>query len=142
MKLICLGIFMFAFATAQAAWAATCAPSSTPKAVVQAQVDAYNKHDVEAFASCYADQVTIVDLAGKRAALNGMDALKTVYAFLNKAPREFGVEILRRTVSGPVVVDLERIHGLSAGQPSVPDSLAVYEVRDGRILHVSFPPAR
>lgn len=113
--------------------------SNDPAEVVQAQVDAYNAHDIAVFASCYADGVTVTDLSGKRPAITGVTALKRSYAFLATAPKEFRVVIVQRVVNGSVVVDQERLMGLppDKGQP---EAIAVYEVRDGKIQHVWFPP--
>jgi len=110
-----------------------------PVSVVQAQVDAYNAHDVAKFASCYADDVSITDLSGKRPVVVGTAALKKAYAFLETKPKAFRVEIVQRVVNGAVVVDQEQIMGLPAdkGQPK---ALAVYEVREGKIQKVWFPP--
>jgi hypothetical protein len=90
--------------------------ASSPAEVVQAQVDAYNAHDVEAFATCYADDASVVDLAGKRPEVRGQAALKDAFAFLGRMPRDFGVDIVKRVSNGPVVVDLEHLHGLPPGQ--------------------------
>ncbi|MDG2537758.1 nuclear transport factor 2 family protein [Dyella jiangningensis] len=110
-----------------------------PVSVVQAQVDAYNAHDVAKFASCYADDVSIIDLSGKRPDIVGAAALKQAYAFLETKPKEFRVEIVQRVVNGPVVVDQEQLFGLppDKGQPK---ALAIYEVRDGKIQKAWFPP--
>lgn len=113
--------------------------SADPIQVVQAQVDAYNAHDIDAFAACYADNVTISDLSGKRPTIVGIPALKKAYAFLARVPKEFHVAITERVASGPTVVDRERVIGLpkDKGQP---EAIAVYEVRDGKIQNVWFPP--
>lgn len=112
---------------------------SGPAEVVQAQVDAYNAHDVQAFAACYADDADVVDLSGKRPEVKGQAALKQAFAFLGKVPGDFGVDIVKRVVNGPVVIDLEHLHGLPPGK-QMPDSLAVYEVRNGKIARLWFPP--
>jgi hypothetical protein len=119
--------------------AQTCGHSTDPAQIVQAQVDAYNAHDIDAFAACYADDTTLIDLSGKRPPVHGMAALKTTFAFLKTAPKDFHVDILQRSVNGPIVVDQERLIGLppAKGQPQ---AFAVYEVRDGKIKNVWFPP--
>ena len=119
----------------------TCgAASSSPDDVVQAQVDAYNAHDVDRFASCYADDVTLKSLAGDRPDVKGIEALKTTYKFLTTAPKEFGVEVVKRVVNGPIVVYLERVHGRAANSTAPTDSSVVYEVRNGKIVSAWFPP--
>jgi putative hydrolase of HD superfamily len=119
---------------------AACSKSADPEQVVQAQLVAYNAHDVEAFAACYADNVIVTDLSGKHPVVKGIAALKTEYAFLTKVPKAFRVQIVKRIVNGSIVVDHERVLGLPADK-GTPESVAVYEVRAGRILNVWFPPA-
>ncbi|RUL75418.1 nuclear transport factor 2 family protein [Dyella choica] len=113
--------------------------AADPVKVVQEQVDAYNAHDIDAFAACYADNATIRDLSGKRPVITGIAALKTTFAFLAKVPKDYHVDIVQRTVTGPTVVDHERVMGLPAGKGQ-PEAIAVYEVRDGKIQNVWFPP--
>lgn len=119
--------------------AMACSDKSTdPVQIVQAQVDAYNAHDIDAFATCYADNVTITDLSGKRPVIVGIAALKKTYAFLAKQPKAFRVAIVQRMANGPTVVDHEKMLGLPADKGQ-PEAIAVYEVRDGKIQHVWFP---
>lgn len=113
--------------------------SSSPAEVVQAQVDACNAHDLAAFTACYADDTRVIDLSGKRAERKGQGALTQAFAFLGKVPRGFGVDIVKRVVNGPVVIDLEHVRGLPRGKHA-PDSLAMYEVRHGKIATLWFPP--
>lgn len=119
--------------------AAACGTSSDPEHVVQAQLDAYNAHDIDAFAACYADDAIIYNLAANKAPRKGIPALREDYAFLAKVPKEFHAEIVKRIVSGPIVVDHEHPVGLPADKRAI-DAIAVYEVRDGKILNVWFPP--
>lgn len=118
---------------------ATCGTSPDPERVVQAQLDAYNAHDIDAFAACYADDATIYNLAANKAPRKGIPALREDYAFLAQVPKGFRAEIVKRIVSGPIVVDHERPVGLPADKRAI-DAIAVYEVRDGKILNVWFPP--
>lgn len=116
--------------------------SLTPAEVVDAQFAAYNSRDLDAFAACYADSVTMVDLSGKNPVIEGKAALLNAFAYLAKPPKiaGTGVRIIERVVNGPIVVDKERPVGTPEGK-TLPDLLAVYEVRDGRILKVWFPPS-
>ncbi|HEV2622657.1 MAG TPA: nuclear transport factor 2 family protein [Frateuria sp.] len=121
---------------------AACGPAGgSPAQVVQAQVDAYNAHDVDALVACYADDASLEYLSGGHPPIEGRDAIRKAFGFLAGQPQAFGVQIVERIVSGPVVIDLERLHGLPAGN-RWPDSTVVYEVRDGRIAKAWFPPAR
>lgn len=119
----------------------SCGDASDPASVVDAQVAAYNAHDVDAFAACYAADVRIHDLSGRNPLRRGQAELKKAYAFLHKVPDGFRVRIVRRIVSGPIVVDHERVLGLPEKE-GTPEAIAVYEVRGGRIEQVWFPPKR
>jgi hypothetical protein len=121
--------------------AQTCGNSQDPVQVIQTQLDAYNAHNLDAFAACYADDVTITDLSGKRPIIHGVAALKTTYAFLPKAPKGFHADLVQRSSSGPIVVDHERLMGLPP-EKGQPEAFAVYEVRNGKIQNVWFPPAK
>jgi putative hydrolase of HD superfamily len=127
-------------------WAApACGTSTDPAAVVQAQVDAYNKHDVEAFLTCYANNATVYWLDGKKVPAKGIEALRTEFAFLGKIPPAgagFGVDIVAKTVTGPTIANVEHMRGLPPNAPPVPDTLVLYEVRDGKIQNVWFAPAK
>ncbi|TCV97830.1 hypothetical protein EC912_101847 [Luteibacter rhizovicinus] len=140
-----LGLFLAcASASAQTGGApasATCGTSTDPAQVVDAQLAAYNAHDVDAFAACYAPDVSIYDLTGKNPVHHGIAELKKTYAFLKTVPAAFRADIVTRIVNGPIVVDHERILGLPADK-GTPEAVAVYEVRDGKILNVWFPPKK
>jgi hypothetical protein len=122
-------------------YAACLAPhvEATPSAVVDAQFAYYNAHNVEAFASCYAEDVEMVYLDGSGKAMLGRADMLEKFAFLRRMPPEMGVQIVQRTVVGPTVIDKEHVVGLPSGK-TVPDLAAVYEVRDGLIVRVWFPP--
>ena len=107
--------------------------------IVQGQVEAYNDHDIEKFASFYGDEISIYDLSGDKPATKGIIALKKAYAWLATAPPGYRVEIIERIVNGSIVVDLERVYGLPDGKGH-PEFFAIYEVREGKIINVWFPP--
>lgn len=120
---------------------ATCGDSSDPASVVDAQLAAYNAHDIDAFSACYSTDVRIHDLSGRYPVRSGQAELRKAYAFLHDVPAAFGVRIVRRIESGPIVVDHERIVGLPEKE-GTPEAVAVYEVRNGKISQVWFPPKR
>ena len=117
-----------------------CGESTAPEAVVQTQVDAYNAHDIERFLQCYADDITIHDLSGKDPPVKGIAELRKDYQWLSKAPREFRVQIIKRVTVGRIVVDVERVLGLPKDK-GTPEVVAIFEVRDGKIRNVWFPPS-
>ena len=104
----------------------------TPQAVAQAQLDAYNAHDVEALCALYADdacQYRHPDIL----LAQGRQAIRQRYAerFASSAP---SAQLLQRIVSGNTVVDSERVHEDS----SYTELLAIYEVMHGQIAKAWF----
>jgi hypothetical protein len=138
---LCFGGAIVLAATSSHAACLAPGVESTPAAVVDAQFAYYNAHNVDAFASCYAENVEMVYLDGSRPAIRGRAGILTAFAFLKTMPKEMGVQIVQRTVTGPTVMDKEHVVGLPAGKV-LPDMAAVYEVRDGQIVKVWFPPSR
>ena len=122
-----------------------CGSSSDPAVVVQAQVDAYNKHDLQALLNCYADNATVSWLDGRKAAAKGTKALHDECAFLAAIPPAgagFGVDVVTKTITGPTVANVEHMRGLPPGAPPVPYTVVIYEVRDGKIVNAWFAPAK
>jgi hypothetical protein len=67
---------------------------------VEKQFDAYNAHDLEAFAACYSEDFTAYRMPTMTPSLQGKDALVTFYRnhrFNNKALR---AELLSRNRAG------------------------------------------
>lgn len=113
--------------------------SSAPKAVVLAQHKAYAAHDIDAFAACYSDDVIITFLSSDRKPVIGIAALRARYGKRFKlAPKGFHSEYLNEIANGPIVVVLERLVDGRAGWPK--KDVAMFEVRNGKIVHVWFPP--
>ena len=62
---------------------------------VAAQVDAYNRQDVDAFCACYADDVVVEDARGKRL-FEGVAAMRDGYARMFERYPANRAEILAR----------------------------------------------
>ena len=98
------------------------------------------RHDIERFVQCYADDITIHDLSGRDPPVKGIAELRKDYQWLAKAPREFRVQIINRVTVGRIVVDVERVLGLPKDK-GTPEVIAIFEVLDGKIRNVWFPPS-
>ena len=66
---------------------------------VQAQVDAYNARDIDAFTAAYHADVVITDASG-RAIMSGQETIRDEYGALFEASPDLRAEILGR-VSAP-----------------------------------------
>ncbi|HSW08920.1 nuclear transport factor 2 family protein [Aquabacterium sp.] len=109
---------------------------STPLAVVQAQLDAYNAKDLEALLATYAPDAEQYTLHGERLA-RGHDEMRARFQQRFAEP-DLHARLLSRTVMGSVVVDYELItRNFPEGLGTV-EMLCVYEVRDQRIHKASF----
>jgi DNA phosphorothioation-dependent restriction protein DptG len=109
---------------------------------VQAQLDAYNAHDVDAFAACYATDVKIFDATGALV-MEGLDALRARYGMLFAASPQLHAEVTQRTRIGTAaawyVVDTERVSGRQEpGAPARFDVLVLYAGRGPHIHEVRF----
>ena len=107
--------------------------NSSLEAIIDAQLAAYNRRDVEGFLSYYSDDAKIFDYPN-RLTESGKDKLRKRYrqSFSNQDIRAL---ILKRIVFDRFVIDHERI----TGRPDGPvEAIAVYEIKDGKIIVVTF----
>lgn len=103
---------------------------------VQAQLDAYNARDVDAFLACYTPDCRIEDGAGTLL-MQGHAAMRERYAAMFAASPKLHCVIVQRTRIGRYVLDEEEITG------RVPDfrrAVAIYRLTsDGALIeHVRF----
>ena len=111
-------------------------PTLDPTAPVQAQLDAYNRRDLEAFLACYAPDCRMEDGAGAVLAADRA-AMRPQYARLFADGPDLHADVPTRIVVGGYVIDEEHVTG--ARQPGFPEAAhaaAVYRVADGLIRHV------
>ena len=111
----------------------------TPERCVQAQLDAYNAHDLEGFLAAYADDVCLYRPPASAPVLAGKAAFADFYARERFALPDLRADLVGRLVAGKQVIDHERIHGLGETPYEV---IVVYTVEDGLIRSVCSFPAR
>ena len=98
---------------------------------VQAQVDAYNARDIDAFVAAYHADVVITDASG-RAIMSGQDTIREEYGALFEASPDLRAEILGRVSAGAWTVDHERV----SRDGDTRELLVAYQVADGLITRV------
>ncbi|WP_168204158.1 nuclear transport factor 2 family protein [Aliikangiella coralliicola] len=106
-----------------------------PEIVVQAQLEAYNKGDIDAFVNTYAKDVKIYNHPNS-ILYSGHDRIRKVYGELFKTHPDLNVTIQRRIVQGNFVIDHELAVGLVENKTIT--VAAVYEVIRGKIQNVWF----
>jgi hypothetical protein len=124
--LLLLGVFTIAHEAISAT-----ASSSNPEAIVQAQVEAYNAHDIDTFVATYTEDAQLFEHPAKLLAA-GSAQLRERYAARFKEPNLHAV-IVKRIVMGNVVVDHERVTRTFPEGSGVIDAVAIYEVQNGKI---------
>ena len=116
------------------------ASSTDPLAVIQRQLEIYNKRDVEEFMTLFADDCALLDLQTGTELARGKDSIRERYTKRFSAP---GLKCIlhARMAIGRVVVDKELITGLPDGKEA--NCMAVYQVNDqGLICRVRSACAR
>ena len=111
---------------------------TSPLAVVQAQLDAFNARDIDALMRAYAPDAEQFALHGQRLA-KGIDEIRQRYIARFTEP-DLHARLLSRMVMGKFVTDLELITRNFPEGVGTLEMLCIYEVVDGRIQRASFAP--
>jgi hypothetical protein len=109
---------------------------ASPEAIVQAQLEAYNARDLDAFLATYAEDAELFEHPSKLLA-SGMAQLRERYAARFTDPM-LHARILQRIVMGNFVIDHERVTRMFPEGPGTLDAVAMYEVDGQRITRVWF----
>lgn len=106
-------------------------------ALAQAQLEAYNRHDLNAFCACYHPEVKVVSLADDRVISHGIDEFREKYRIRFSSSPELRCELKSRIVLEASVIDEELVSG-SSGTTGTSHVVAIYGFRDGLIDRVWF----
>jgi len=109
----------------------------TPEQAVQAQLEAYNAHDLETFLQVYDDAVMVYRPPAPEATMVGRAALAEFYGTQRFVLPDLRADLVNRIVTGNKVVDHERVFGIGDKPFEV---AVVYEVLEGKIRSVWFFP--
>jgi hypothetical protein len=107
-------------------------------ALVQRQLDAYNRRALEDFVACFHPEVWVRRLRGEQLMMEGRDVFRARYGELFAGSPALRCELRSRIVLDDVVVDEEWVTG-SARAPQGIHTVAIYAFRDGLIDRVWFP---
>ena len=108
----------------------------SPTAVVQAQLDAYNAHDVPALLAIYADDAQQFQHPNTLLATGSAQIGPRFTArFAASRPQ---AQLLNRIACGELVIDHEIVHGDTDDAVSAQELVATYEVEQGRIRRAWF----
>lgn len=107
---------------------------SLPEQLAQAQLDAHNGHDLEAFLAPYAEDVKVYQFPDKLQ-YEGKATMRKTYQFLKTTP-DLHCELVNRIVEGNTVIDHENVT-FSKDRPPF-KAIAIYKIKDGKIAEVYF----
>ena len=107
----------------------------TPVEIAQAQLDAYNAQDLDAYCGFFTDDVIVADLNGVITTQGG-PAYRDRYAAAFAQFPQNKAELLSRMVVGDTVIDHERV----VRGPNGPEFevAAIYTFKGGKIARVDF----
>ncbi len=106
------------------------AVESSPEALVQAQLEAYNQRDLATFVAQFSDDVRIYRPPATAPVIQGKATFSDFYQNERFNLPNLHAEIVSRMVVGNKVVDYERISGIRDEPFEV---MVVFEVSDGLI---------
>ena len=114
-------------------------PASTGKRsnvdLVQAQLEAYNAQDLDAYCAFFAEDVVVSDLNGAMG-VRGLVAYRAKYDGVFRQFPQNKVELLNRMVCGSTVIDHEKVIRSPGGETF--EVIAIYTLADGKIARVDF----
>jgi hypothetical protein len=106
---------------------------SAAEKVVQEQLEAYNRHDVEGFLKTYSAEIKLYEFPDKEIS-SGQDAMRKTYGGLFEREPDRRAKIAKRIVQGEYVIDHEEVSGGGREFKAV----AIYRVKDDKIVTVWF----
>lgn len=107
---------------------------STPEMLAQEQLNAYNARDIDAFLAPYSDSIEIYTYPGKLLS-KGKEQMRKGYEGMFKQVKNLHCELVHRSVYGNIVIDHESVSGFG---PKPVKAMAIYTIKDGKIVKVEF----
>jgi putative hydrolase of HD superfamily len=107
-----------------------------PEDIVQAQLEAYNARDLNAFLATYAPDAQLFEHPSKPLA-RGLDQLRERYSARFAEPN-LHAQVMKRIVMGSIVVDHELVTRTFSEGTGTLEAIAIYEVQESLITRVWF----
>jgi hypothetical protein len=105
----------------------------SPEMLVQRQLNAYNARNTDAFLDTYSDDIEIYNFPGELMS-KGKDTMRTRYGEMFEDLKRLHCKIVDRIVLNNTVIDHEYVNM----DDNVVQAIAIYEVKDGKIVKVTF----
>jgi len=138
MKKTLLILLAFAFATpllAQEPLQELTKEERIGRRLAQAQLDAYNNRDIDAFMEPYSDDVKIFQFP-ETLLYEGKEKMRDNYARYFGMTPDLHCHLVNRMVMGNTVIDQEEVTRVHGEEPT--KAIAIYKIRDEKIAEVYF----
>ncbi|MEM6526132.1 MAG: nuclear transport factor 2 family protein [Bacteroidota bacterium] len=109
--------------------------AQTAEELAQAQLEAYNNRDLEAFLAPYSDTVKIYNFPNNFL-YQGKETMRKNYGGMFERLTDLNCELVNRMVNGNTVIDHERV--LFEKKQPRSEVFALYKVAHGKIQEVYF----
>lgn len=108
------------------------AQTSEVEKIVQANLDAYNNHDIDLFMSFFDKNIVLKNFQDQKITAQGIEAVRAIYEPYFKASPQLHSKILNRMVFDNKVIDYEYITG-ARGNTEPFQIIMIYEVINNKI---------
>lgn len=108
----------------------------TPEQIVQANLDYYNKREIDNFMSCFSNDIQVVNFSNNQVIMDGIEQCRKFYkALFDTSPHLYST-ILNRIVFDNKVIDHESIVGRQGSKDAL-EIVAIYEVKENKIFKLT-----
>ena len=105
------------------------------ESLAQAQLDAYNAHDIETFLKQYSENCTIYDQKSGKVTQQGKKKMREIYSKLFDKYPKLHANVTKRMVLNNFVIDYEDV---IVNDEKKVNAIAIYEIKDKLIHKVWF----
>jgi hypothetical protein len=109
------------------------AQKPSPEEIVQKNLEAYNKRDINGFIACFSNDIALYNYGETKPSIVGIDAIKGFYKKVFDASPKLHSTILKRIVFDNKVIDHERITGRVGSEKPV-EIVLIYEIINFKIV--------
>ena len=112
------------------------AQSGNPEKIVEKNLSAYNKRDINGFMASFTPDIALFNLGDAKPSISGFEAIKSFYKKVFDASPKLHSTILKRIVYDNKVIDHERIVG-RVGSDKPVEIVLIYEIKGNKIVKLT-----
>lgn len=106
---------------------------SNPEQIVQANLDFYNRRDIDNFMTCFSNDIKVFNFSDNKLIIDGTEECRKFYQELFDASPDLHSTILNRIVFDNKVIDHESIVGRQGSKEAL-EIVVIYEVKNEKIF--------